>query len=168
MAKILLGCLVSVMAPSGIKAVKSLLDFIYLSQYSTHSTETLGYLRTALSNFHKVKDHFIKVTQWKHLNLPKLHLLVHYIDCIELFGTTNNYNTGMFEWLHIDFAKHGWWATNQWDEFPQMIRWLSHQEKIIYFNNLIAACQKSNTPTSSTSNVSNTQVPVLASKKLPI
>ena len=49
-----------------------------------------------------------------------------------------------------------------------MIRWLSHQEKIIYFNNLIAAHQKSNTPTSSTSNASNTQVPVPASKKPPI
>jgi len=168
MAKILLGCLVGVMAPSGIKAVKALLNFIYLSQYSTHSTETLEYLRTALSDFHKVKDYFIKVTQREHLNLPKLHFLVHYIDCIELFGTTDNYNTEMFERLHIDFAKHGWRATNQRDEFPQMIRWLSRQEKIIYLNNLITARQKSNTPTSSTSNASNTPVPVPASKKPPI
>ncbi|KAF8958090.1 hypothetical protein BDZ97DRAFT_1668870, partial [Flammula alnicola] len=35
--------------------------------------------------------------------------------------------------LHIDFAKHGWRASNQRDEFPQMIRWLSRQEKIASF-----------------------------------
>ncbi|KAF8812629.1 hypothetical protein BYT27DRAFT_7220800 [Phlegmacium glaucopus] len=101
MAKILLGCLVDVMAPS------------------------------ALDNFHKVKDYFIRVTDRTHLNLPKLHFLVHYVNCIELFGTTDNYNTEMFERLHIDFAKHGWQATNQHDEFPQMIHWLSHQEKVL-------------------------------------
>ena len=39
----------------------------------------------------------------------------------------------MFERLHIDFAKHGWRASNQRDEFPQMIRWLSRQEKITSF-----------------------------------
>ena len=39
----------------------------------------------------------------------------------------------MFERLHIDFSKHGWRASNQRDEFPQMIRWLSCQEKIMGF-----------------------------------
>jgi len=62
MAKILLGCLVGIMAPSGIKAVKALLDFIYLAQYSTHSTETLIYLKDALSEFHKYKEYFLNIT----------------------------------------------------------------------------------------------------------
>jgi hypothetical protein len=39
----------------------------------------------------------------------------------------------MFERLHIDFAKEGWRASNQRDEFPQMIRWLSRREKISWF-----------------------------------
>jgi len=39
----------------------------------------------------------------------------------------------MFERLHIDFAKHGWRASNQRGEFPQMIRWLSRQEKVTGF-----------------------------------
>ena len=39
----------------------------------------------------------------------------------------------MFECLHIDFAKEGWCASNQCDEFPQMIRWLSRHEKISWF-----------------------------------
>jgi len=48
----------------------------------------------------------------------------------------------MFERLHIDFTKHGWWASNQRDEFPQMIRWLSRQEKVLFFNNIVTLCQK--------------------------
>ncbi|KAF8911452.1 hypothetical protein CPB84DRAFT_1812314 [Gymnopilus junonius] len=137
MAKILLGCLVSVMATPGIKAMKALLDFIYLAQYPTHNNETLGYLRTALKEFHDNKSYFVDVKCQEHLNLPKLHSLSHYIESIELFRTTDNYNTEMFEHLHIDFAKHGWRATNQWDEFPQMIHWLCRQEKITFFNMVI-------------------------------
>jgi hypothetical protein len=66
-------------------------------------------------------------------NIPKFHSLLHYVDSIKAFGTTDNYNTEMFERLHIDFAKHGWRASNHRDEFPQMIRWLSRQEKIDSF-----------------------------------
>ncbi|KAF8876593.1 hypothetical protein CPB84DRAFT_1817663 [Gymnopilus junonius] len=114
MAKILLGCLVSLMAQQGIKAVKALLDFIYLAQYTSHNKETLDYMKNALEEFHDNKQYFINIQCQEHLNLPKLHSLIHYVDSIELFGMTNNYNTEMFEHLHIDFAKH--------DEFPQMIR----------------------------------------------
>jgi hypothetical protein len=149
MAKILLGCLVGIMAPSGIKAVKALLDFIYLVQYSTHNTVTLGYIKDALTEFHQNKEFFIQVECREHLNLPKLHSLLHYVESIELFGTTDNYNTEMFERLHIDFAKHGWRATNQRDEFPQMIRWLSRQEKISYFNTLTGCRIAENNPPAS-------------------
>ncbi|KAF9458322.1 hypothetical protein BDZ94DRAFT_1333498 [Collybia nuda] len=46
-----------------------------------------------------------------------------------MFGTTDNYNSETFERLHIDFAKEGWRASNRHDEFPQIINWLSRQEK---------------------------------------
>ena len=39
----------------------------------------------------------------------------------------------MFEHLHIDFAKEGWHTTNQQDAFPQIIKWLSQQEKMYAF-----------------------------------
>ncbi|KAF8871060.1 hypothetical protein CPB84DRAFT_1818259 [Gymnopilus junonius] len=149
MAKILLGCLSGLMAPTGIKAVRALLDFIYLSQYSSHNQETLAYMRDALKDFHKYKHYFVNIKCREHLNLPKLHSLNHYIDSIELFGTTDNYNTEMFERLHIDFAKHGWRATNQRDEFPQMIRWLSRQEKLSYFNALTKQPSNFTHPTTS-------------------
>ncbi|KAH6871285.1 hypothetical protein BKA70DRAFT_1131093 [Coprinopsis sp. MPI-PUGE-AT-0042] len=130
MAKILLGCLVGIVAPTGIKAIRALLDFIYLAQYATHDTTTLQYMDTALKDFHKYKRYFIDIKCHDTLNIPKIHSLIHYVESIKLFGTTDNYNTEMFEHLHIDFAKEGWRATNQKDEFPQMIRWLSRQEKM--------------------------------------
>jgi len=139
MAKILLGCVHDIMAPGGVKAVKALLDFIYLAQYSTHDQITLGYLRDSLEEFHKYKQYFVLVGCREHLNIPKLHSLIHYIQAIELFGTTDNYNTEMFERLHIDFAKQGWRASNQRDEFPQMITWLSRREKLISFHNSLHA-----------------------------
>ncbi|KAI0055814.1 hypothetical protein BV25DRAFT_1815092, partial [Artomyces pyxidatus] len=46
------------------------------------------------------------------------------------YGTTDNYNTEMFERFHIDFAKEGWRASNKRDERPQMAQWLSWQKKV--------------------------------------
>ncbi|KAF8906939.1 hypothetical protein CPB84DRAFT_1675165, partial [Gymnopilus junonius] len=65
---------------------------------------TLGYMVAALKEFHQHKNYFIEVQCCEHLNLPKLHSLMHYVESIELFGTTDNYSTEMFEQLHIDFA----------------------------------------------------------------
>lgn len=142
MAKILLGCIHDLLPVKGVQAVKGMLDFIYLAQYPTHDDDTLGYLKDALDLFHAYKAYFTDdVGVRKHLNLPKLHSLVHYEESIRLFGTTDNFNTEMFERLHIDFAKQGWRATNQRDEFPQMVTWLSRQEKIRSLGQLISARQ---------------------------
>jgi len=127
-----------------------LLDFIYLTQYTTHDKSTLGYLQDTLNEFHKYKEYFVDVGCREHLHIPKLHSLLHYIQSIELFRTTDNYNTEMFERLHINFAKHGWRATNQRDKFPQMITWLSRQEKIIAFANILASSSIASSASSST------------------
>ena len=70
----------------------------------------------------------------------------------------------MFERLHIDFAKEGWRTSNQRDEFPQMIRWLSRQEKVFSFNRYIAKAQLS-TPTPSSS--SGSRKPPISIAKYP-
>lgn len=133
MAKILLGCLIGSIPAKGIAAVTALLDFIYIAQYTTHNTATLGYLEDALKRFHENRDYFIQTGIREDFNIPKFHSLLHYIESIKLFGTTDNYNTETFERLHIDFAKLGWRASNRRDEFPQMIQWLSRREKIAGF-----------------------------------
>lgn len=137
MAKILLGCLVGVLPKKAIIACRSLLDFIYLAQYTTHDDTTLGYMDEALAIFHQHKSYFIDIGIRQDFNIPKFHSLNHYVESIRFLGTTDNYNTEMFERLHIDFAKEGWRASNHRDEFPQMIKWLSRQEKMVAFQNYI-------------------------------
>ncbi|PPQ97258.1 hypothetical protein CVT26_000650 [Gymnopilus dilepis] len=133
MAKILLGCLIGSIPTKGVAAITALLDFIYLAQYTSHNTETLGFLEDALERFNRHRDYFIETGVRDNLDIPKFHSLHHYVEAIKLFGTTDNYNTELFERLHIDFAKLGWRASNHRDEFPQMVRWLSRREKIAAF-----------------------------------
>ncbi|CAA7267308.1 unnamed protein product [Cyclocybe aegerita] len=137
MAKILLACLVGSIPSAATKAITALLDFIYIAQYPTHNNSTLEYLQNTIEEFHEHRNYFIQLGLRKDFNIPKFHSLLHYIDAIKDFGTTDNYNTEMFERLHINFAKHGWQATNLRDEFPQMIRWLARQEKVAGFESLL-------------------------------
>lgn len=143
MARILLGCLVGQVPKNVIIAIRSLLDFIYLAQYPTHNDTTLGYMEKALDVFHRNKKIFVELGVREHLNIPKFHSLLHYVKSIRKFGTTDNYNTEMFERFHIDFAKEGWRASNKRDERPQMILWLSRQEKVNAFESYL----KENEPT---------------------
>ncbi|KIY43176.1 hypothetical protein FISHEDRAFT_8353, partial [Fistulina hepatica ATCC 64428] len=136
-AHVLLACLVGKVPKCALIAIRSLLDFTYLSQYASHDEVTLGYLEGALNVYYEHMDAFITYGCRKHLNIPKFHSLRHYLDSIPRMGTTDNYNTEMFERLHIDFAKKGWRASNHRDEFPQMIRWLSRQEKMVAFRKYI-------------------------------
>jgi hypothetical protein len=62
MAKILLGCLVGALPKKSLLAVKSILDFIYLAQYSTHDKDTLQYMEDALSTWGENHSFFVEDT----------------------------------------------------------------------------------------------------------
>ncbi|KAJ7875217.1 hypothetical protein B0H13DRAFT_1894237 [Mycena leptocephala] len=132
MCRILLGLIIDLRLPDGnsttrlIRAVRGALDFLYLSQYPTHSSETLSLLNDALEMFHANKEIFIDLGESE-----SLHNLRHYLMTIKLFGTTDNYNTEYTERLHIDLAKDAYRATNRKDEYTQMTLWLERKEKIL-------------------------------------
>ncbi|KAG2148156.1 uncharacterized protein EDB93DRAFT_1240504 [Suillus bovinus] len=132
----LLGIIVDIQLPNQlalchlIRAVRGLLDFLYLAQYPCHSSETLSLLVEALDLFHDNKQIFVDLGIQNNFNLPKLHAARHYMLMIQTFGTTDNYNTEYTECLHIDLAKDVYRATNHKDEFVQMTQWLEHKEKI--------------------------------------
>jgi hypothetical protein len=142
-AKVLLGCLVGLVPSEAISACRVLLDFIYLAQYATQDNETVQYMDDALDLWNHNRSFFIKTLVRKDFNIPKFHSLVHYVEAIRNFGTTDNYNTEMFERFHIDFAKQGWRVSNKRNEFPQMILWLSRQEKIVSFASYLSWAQRS-------------------------
>ena len=140
---IILGLIVGIMLPGGqspsriLGATRALLDFLFLAQLPSHTTGTLLQLKESLSHFHDNKEVFIDLGIREQFNLPKLHSLQHYQSSIELFGTTDNYNTEQSERLHIDFAKDAYRATNRKDEYSQMTIWLERQEKIKQHTDLI-------------------------------
>jgi hypothetical protein len=136
MCSIILGLIVDLPIPGGqnssrmVKAVRALLDFLFLAQYQCHTAETISRLDDSLSAFHENKAVFIDLGVREHFNFPKLHSLIHYASSIRLFGTTDNYNTEQSERLHIEFTKDAYRATNHKDEYPQMTLWLERCEKI--------------------------------------
>ncbi|TBU22112.1 hypothetical protein BD311DRAFT_826016 [Dichomitus squalens] len=136
-SRILLGLVIGLPLPGGlssarlVRATRALLDFLYLAQYPTHTTRTLDLLEEHLQAFHANKSIFVDLGIRTHFELPKLHSLDHYRRSIELFGTTDNYDTQYSERLHIDFAKDAYRATNKKDELTQMTVWLELKEKIL-------------------------------------
>jgi hypothetical protein len=113
-----------------VRAVRALLDFLYLARFPVHTEETLKTLEDALTRFHDNKDIFIILGIRDNFNIPKLHFTRHYIRLIKLFGTTDNFDTEYTERLHIDLAKDAYDATNHKDEYPQMTLWLERKEKV--------------------------------------
>jgi len=134
--RLLLGLIVDLHLTDGsssarvLKAVRGLLDFLYLAQLPSQTTDTILCLERSLVAFHENKEAFIDLGVRDHFNVPKIHSLLHYSSSIVLFGTTDNYNTEQTERLHIDFTKDAYRATNHKDEYNQMTTWLERREKL--------------------------------------
>jgi Plavaka transposase len=136
MCSILLGLIIDLPIPGGrdssrvVKAVRALLDFLFLAQFPSQTSDTIRRLEDSLSVFHDNKQVFIDLEVRENFKIPKLHSLTHYAQSIQLFGTTDNYNTEQSERLHINFTKDAYRATNRKDEYSQMTVWLKRREKI--------------------------------------
>jgi len=136
MCRLLLGLIVDLQLADGsssarvLKAVRGLLDFLYLAQLPSQTNVTISRLEHLLVTFHENKDIFMDLGVREHFNVPKVHSLLHYSSSILLFGTTDNYNTEQTERLHIDFTKEAYRATNHKDEYNQMTTWLERREKL--------------------------------------
>ncbi|KAI0776229.1 hypothetical protein BD413DRAFT_469649, partial [Trametes elegans] len=144
--RILMGLVIGVPLPGGaactrlIRATRAILDFLYLAQYPTHTSHTLRQLDNALLAFHANKGIFVDLGIREHFKLPKLHSLEHYRRSIELFGTTDNYDTQYSERLHIDFTKDAYRASNRKDEFAQMTTWLERKERVERHDKFVSWC----------------------------
>ncbi|KAH8976821.1 hypothetical protein EDB92DRAFT_2012952 [Lactarius akahatsu] len=169
--RFLLGLVLNVALPGGqlpsrlIRAARALLDFVYLAQYPSHTSKTLQRLEDCLARFHENKDIFIDLGVCEHLNLPKIHSMLHYRSSITLFGTTDNYNTEQSERLHIDFTKDAYRATNRKDEYTQMTAWLERREKIRIHTAFIE-WQQQCYPTSSSTLMTSTRPPQVGMRYL--
>ncbi|KAF8265448.1 hypothetical protein EI94DRAFT_1858251 [Lactarius quietus] len=133
--RILIGLITDLPIPGGhssarvVRATHAILDFVYLVQFPSHTTDTLALLEDSLSLFHANKDTFIDLGVRYNFLIPKIHGMLHYKSSITLFGTTDNYNTEQSEQLHIDLTKNAYRATNCKDEYLQMTAWVERQER---------------------------------------
>jgi len=154
MCRVLLGLIVDLHLADGsssarvLKAVRGLLDFLYLAQLPSQTANTISRLERSLVVFHENKDVFVDLGVRDHFNVPKIHSLLHYSSSIRLFGTTDNYNTEQTERLHIDFTKDAYRATNHKDEYHQMTTWLERREKLQRHAMFIKWQQQEHLPTS--------------------
>ena len=128
MEKLMLGITIGCVPNRFIPIVRSLIDFIYLSQLQYHTSTTLKSLEGCLKTFHDNKDIVIELGVRDNFNIPKLHSILHYVDCIRSLGSADGYNSESPERLHIDFAKEAYRASNKRDHVEQMAIWLQRHE----------------------------------------
>ena len=128
MEKVLLGIMIGCVPSRFIAVVRSLINFIYLSQLQYHTSTTLRSLELCLDTFHRNKNIVIELEIRNDFNIPKLHAILHYVDCIRSLGSADGYNSESPERLHIDFAKEAYRASNKRDYIEQMALWLQRHE----------------------------------------
>ncbi|KAJ6524347.1 hypothetical protein B0H19DRAFT_1215001 [Mycena capillaripes] len=135
MEKVFISVVVGAVPERAIGAARAVLDFIHFSSLQSHTTATLLGLANALDDFHLYKDVFIELQARfpEHFNIPKIHMMEHYVALIRLFGSADGYNTESPERLHIDYAKNAYRSSNKRDYIIQMTNWLRRQEAVDRF-----------------------------------
>ncbi len=127
-------------SPGAMTAFRAIIDFIYLGQLETHTTETLKQLRASLTTFHENKKHLVAAglrngpKQKGEFNIPKLELMHHVADFVESLGSVLQYTTEHTERCHITLAKQPYRATNKKKGYEvQVCLQLDRRDKIDLF-----------------------------------
>ena len=76
MEKMLLGITTGTVPSWFIQVIRSLLNFIYISQLQDHTSTTVKSLETCLKTFHIHKDIIIELNIRQQFNIPKVHTLI--------------------------------------------------------------------------------------------
>jgi hypothetical protein len=142
MEKVFLGAIAGAMDKRVVIVARSVLDFIYYAQLQSHSTQTIAALQRSLADFHANKSILIDLGIRRHFNIPKIHIVSHYVDSIFSRGSLDAYNTEASERLHIDYAKDAYRSSNRRDYTVQMTRWLQRREAMYMRAGFIHWCEQ--------------------------
>ncbi len=127
------------MTPGVMKAFRALLDFIYLAQLETHTTQTIQQIREFLATFHDNKHHLTAAgirngpRQKGEFHIPKLELMNNVADLIQDLGSVLQYTTEHTERCHITMAKQPYRSTNKKNYGIQICLILDRRDKIDQF-----------------------------------
>ncbi|KAI6037388.1 hypothetical protein BKA83DRAFT_4120872 [Pisolithus microcarpus] len=95
-----------------------------------HMDLSLKAMEDCFKTFHDHKHILIDLQIREDFNVPKIHLLQHYVLLIQALRSADGYNTEYPEQLHIDYAKDAYRVSNKCDYIEQMALWLQQQEAI--------------------------------------
>ncbi|KAH8153126.1 uncharacterized protein LAJ45_02713 [Morchella importuna] len=150
LGRIVLGALAAALRNPGVavrgdfakalKCVRGLIDFHLMAQYGSHTTSRLNYMESYLKDFHKHKDIFLEfraltessarfggdleeireIRERSQFNFIKLHVLTHYREHVERFGSIPQYFTDISELAHARQIKEAYGASNKVDAATQI------------------------------------------------
>jgi hypothetical protein len=103
--------------------IRAVLDFVTLSEYHSHTDETLEYLNHALERIDDLKYTLQVSSSGKpiNFNFPKFHVLSHYTDFIRDYGSLVNHNSSVQENFHKILLKEYYNRTNKQDNYEEQI-----------------------------------------------
>lgn len=93
-------------APAALLCLRAMMDFVRLAMYHSHSDDTLEYMQEALANIDRLKYVFIESRPYnkklgrRHFNIPKFHVMTHYVVAIRTWGSTVGVNSAIGEAAH--------------------------------------------------------------------
>lgn len=128
------------MTPDILKAFNALLEFNYIGQLETQTTDTLERLTKALRTFHAKKKALSAtgvrdgVRRKGQFNIKKLENMCHVPRLGRLVGSIPQYSADATERCHITDAKVPYRATNRKEFSEQMCRFLDRREKVYLFS----------------------------------
>ena len=114
-----------------VQCIGALLDFSYLIRQSSHVTQDLCDMQTALSTFHHLCAIFETVgIRPDGFSLPRQHALVHYVCSIQLFGSPNGLCSSITESKHIVAVKRPWHQSSRKQPLGQILCTLTRLNKL--------------------------------------
>ncbi|QRV92596.1 hypothetical protein RhiJN_20614 [Ceratobasidium sp. AG-Ba] len=132
--------------PASIAATRAAMDLIYLSQLPIHTKQSLATYRQAYQDLMEYRWAWVengtrrgKKVVLDHFNIPKMHVLRHLDEHIQLKGSADNFSTETMEKLHGE-VKEAYRASNRREWKKQTVRWLTRREKMQDFEEWMQWC----------------------------
>ena len=108
---------------AAIHCARAVMDFVTLAQYISHDENTLSYMEHSLYRLDRLKTVFSKYRPQNTtddpededeglFNIPKLHVMTHYVAFIRLYGSAQGFDTSSPESAHKTHLKQFFPRTN--------------------------------------------------------
>ena len=114
-----------------VRALRALLEFIYLARRTILDTKAIREMEDALERFHKYVRIFVEEGIRKENSTPpRQHSLMHYIKSLRAFGAPNGLCSSITKSKHIKAIKQPWQRSNHFRALGQMLLTNQHLDKL--------------------------------------